>query len=144
MNGALAEQSAGPVDRIKDHVSKIGSGVTPSGGAGAYLDAGGPLLRSQNVHFDGLRLDDGVCIAEKTHDEMSGSKLRAMSRAADKTSSPARRAGRGRGGCLLSVEVRWHPLYAGASEPCSARDQPRLTWPDEKRNRPSCLSWRWR
>ena len=34
MNGALTEQSAWPVDRIKDHVSKIGSGVTPSGGAG--------------------------------------------------------------------------------------------------------------
>lgn len=77
MNGALAEQSACPVDRIKDHVSKIGSGVTPSGGAAAYLDAGVPLLRSQNVHFDGLRLDDVAYIADETHDQMSSSKLRA-------------------------------------------------------------------
>jgi type I restriction enzyme S subunit len=72
----LATQSVWIVDRIKDHVSKIGSGVTPSGGAASYLDAGIPLLRSQNVHFDGLRLDDVAYIADETHDEMSGSKLR--------------------------------------------------------------------
>lgn len=72
----LAAQSTWPIDRIKDHVSKIGSGITPSGGAAAYLDAGIPLLRSQNVHFDGLRLDDVAYIANETHDEMNGSKLR--------------------------------------------------------------------
>ena len=73
----LAAQSVWPVDRIKDHVWKIGSGVTPSGGSASYLDAGIPLLRSQNVHFDGLRLDDVAFIAEETHEEMSGTKLRA-------------------------------------------------------------------
>jgi type I restriction enzyme S subunit len=73
----LAAQSVWPVDRIKDHVWKIGSGVTPSGGSASYLDVGVPLLRSQNVHFDGLRLDDVAYIADETHDEMSGSKLRA-------------------------------------------------------------------
>jgi len=73
----LAAQTVWPVDRIKDHAWKIGSGVTPSGGAASYLDAGIPLLRSQNVHFDGLRLDDVAYIAEETHEEMSGSKLRA-------------------------------------------------------------------
>lgn len=78
MNGSLAEQSVWPVDRIKDHVSKIGSGITPSGGAASYLDVGVPLLRSQNVHFDGLRLDDVAYISAETHDEMSGSKLRAQ------------------------------------------------------------------
>ena len=64
MSGSLAEQSVWPVDRIKDQVSKIGSGVTPSGGAASYLDDGVPLLRSQNVHFDGLRLDDVVLMTE--------------------------------------------------------------------------------
>jgi len=73
----LAAQTVWPVDRIKDHVWKIGSGVMPSGGAASYLDAGIPLLRSQNVHFDGLRLDDVAYIAEETHEEMSGTKLRA-------------------------------------------------------------------
>jgi len=73
----LAAKSAWPLDRIKDHVLKIGSGITPSGGAASYLDAGIPLLRSQNVHFDGLRLDDVAYIAKETHEEMSGTKLRA-------------------------------------------------------------------
>ena len=77
MNGLLAAQSVWPVERIKNHISKIGSGITPSGGAAGYLDVGVPLLRSQNVHFDGLRLDDVAYIAEETHDEMSGSKVRA-------------------------------------------------------------------
>ena len=77
MKDPLAAQSVWPVDRIKDHTVKIGSGVTPSGGSAGYLDAGVPLLRSQNVHFDGLRLDDVAYIAEETHDEMSGSKLHA-------------------------------------------------------------------
>jgi type I restriction enzyme S subunit len=71
----LASQSAWPVDRIKDHSSKIGSGVTPTGGSASYLDDGIPLLRSQNVHFDGLRLEDVAYISEETHNEMSGSKL---------------------------------------------------------------------
>lgn len=66
---------AWPSDRIKDHAQKIGSGITPSGGAASYLDTGIPLLRSQNVHFDGLRLDDVAYIAEETHEEMSGTKL---------------------------------------------------------------------
>ena len=73
----LAAQTVWPVDRIKDHAWKIGSGVTPTGGAASYLDAGIPLLRSQNVHFDGLRLDDVAYIAQETHDAMSGTKLRA-------------------------------------------------------------------
>ncbi len=77
MSSTLAEQSTWPVDRVKDHVFKIGSGITPSGGSASYLDSGVPLLRSQNVHFDGLRLDDVAYIADQTHDEMSGSKLRA-------------------------------------------------------------------
>jgi hypothetical protein len=72
MSGSLAEQSVWPVDHIKDHAWKIGSGVTPSGGPAAYLDAGIPLLRSQNVHFDGIRLEDVAYIAEETHDEMRG------------------------------------------------------------------------
>lgn len=71
----LAAQTVWPVDRIKDHALKIGSGITPSGGAASYLDTGIPLLRSQNVHFDGLRLDDVAYIAQETHEEMSGTKL---------------------------------------------------------------------
>jgi type I restriction enzyme S subunit len=64
-----------PVERIKDVTSKITSGVTPEGGAANYLDAGVPLLRSQNVHFDGLRLDDVAYISAETHADMAGSQL---------------------------------------------------------------------
>jgi type I restriction enzyme S subunit len=46
------------VRRLKFVTSKIGSGVTPRGGASVYVDEGVMLLRSQNVHFDGLELSD--------------------------------------------------------------------------------------
>ncbi len=64
------------VERIKDVVAKIGSGITPEGGATSYLDEGIPLLRSQNVHFDGLRLDDVAYISPETHAEMANSQLK--------------------------------------------------------------------
>lgn len=63
------------VDRLKFYVSKIGSGVTPKGGAATYVDEGVPLIRSQNVHDDGLRLDDVSFITEDVHEDMSNSQL---------------------------------------------------------------------
>ena len=63
------------VKKLKHLVLKVGSGVTPKGGASAYEKDGIPLLRSQNVHFDGLRLDDVAYISQETHDSMSGSKV---------------------------------------------------------------------
>lgn len=62
--------------RVKDITEKITSGVTPEGGASSYLDSGIPFLRSQNVHFDGLRLDDVAYISAETHAEMNGSQLK--------------------------------------------------------------------
>ena len=64
-----------PTDRIKDCAVKLGSGITPSGGAASYLETGIPLLRSQNVHFDGLRLDDVAFISEEMNAGMSGTQL---------------------------------------------------------------------
>ncbi len=66
---------AWPTDRIKDLTSKIGSGVTPSGGAASYVKSGIPLLRSQNIHFDGLHLDDVAFITEETHAGMAGTQV---------------------------------------------------------------------
>ncbi len=66
-----------PVERVKDVATKITSGVTPEGGSAGYLDEGVPLLRSQNVHFDGLRLDDVAFISHETHADMSGSQLKS-------------------------------------------------------------------
>ena len=45
--------------RIGELASKIGSGATPRGGVKAYKLSGTPLLRSLNVHFDGVR-DEGI------------------------------------------------------------------------------------
>jgi len=65
------------VKKLKYLVSKIGSGVTPKGGASTYQPSGIPLLRSQNIHFDGLRLDDVAFISEEIHEGMSGSKVQS-------------------------------------------------------------------
>jgi type I restriction enzyme S subunit len=76
VHSIFTENSAWPFERIKDIATKIGSGVTPEGGASGYLDSGIPLLRSQNVHFDGLRLDDVAYISDETHAEMANSQLK--------------------------------------------------------------------
>jgi type I restriction enzyme, S subunit len=63
------------VKRLKDYTTKIGSGVTPKGGADVYEESGVPLFRSQNIHFDGLRLDDVAYITNDVHQSMSGSRV---------------------------------------------------------------------
>lgn len=62
--------------RLKFCVTKVGSGVTPRGGAEVYQDEGIIFLRSQNVHNDGLRLDNVSYISEEINSEMKGSKVR--------------------------------------------------------------------
>jgi type I restriction enzyme, S subunit len=52
--------------------SKTGSGSTPRGGQASYQAVGVPLLRSQNIYSDGLRLDDVAYIDEETHGRMAG------------------------------------------------------------------------
>jgi len=58
------------VTKVKWLVSKIGSGKTPRGGSEVYKDDGIPFLRSQNIHFDGLKLEDVVYINEEIHEDM--------------------------------------------------------------------------
>ncbi|MDD2758722.1 MAG: restriction endonuclease subunit S [Methylomonas sp.] len=64
------------VKRIGDISLKVGSGITPKGGSTIYLESGIPLLRSQNIHFSGLKIDDVVFISEETHQEMKGSQVK--------------------------------------------------------------------
>ncbi|MCE5214408.1 MAG: restriction endonuclease subunit S [Methanobacterium sp.] len=59
--------------KLKLFVSKIGSGVTPKGGASVYVEEGIALLRSQNVHFDGLRLKNVSYITEEINKTMLNS-----------------------------------------------------------------------
>lgn len=56
--------------------SKFGSGITPRGGATIYEEAGVPFLRSQNIHFDGLRIKDVARITPEMHGELSASHVR--------------------------------------------------------------------
>lgn len=78
VEGAFSpEVSAGRWLRVKDVASKVGSGKTPRGGADAYVAEGVAFLRSQNVHNDGLRLDDVAFISPETDQEMSGTRVMA-------------------------------------------------------------------
>ena len=63
--------------RIKDFTTKVGSGVTPRGGAEVYRSEGIPLFRSQNVTNEGLLLDDIAYISKEIHESMSSTRLRA-------------------------------------------------------------------
>ena len=63
------------ITKLKGKTSKIGSGVTPLGGSQVYTKDGIPFIRSQNVHFDGLHLEDIAYISQKIHDEMTSTKL---------------------------------------------------------------------
>jgi type I restriction enzyme S subunit len=64
-----------PAVRLKYVVDKIGSGKTPLGGSQAYVRTGVMLLRSQNVHFDGLHLEDVVSIDEDTDAAMASTRV---------------------------------------------------------------------
>ena len=61
--------------RIKDLATKVGSGVTPKGGASVYQNNGIPLFRSQNVTNGGFLLDDIAYISEEIHKSMIGTRL---------------------------------------------------------------------
>ena len=63
------------VVRLGDGVTHVGSGVTPRGGKSAYTASGITFLRSQNVHFDGLRLEDVVYIPSETDNAMVRSRV---------------------------------------------------------------------
>lgn len=62
--------------RIKDYTTKVGSGVTPRGGAETYLDKGIPLFRSQNVTNDGFLLEDIAYISEEVDEIMKGTRVK--------------------------------------------------------------------
>ncbi len=64
------------VRRLGYLATKFGSGITPRGGATVYKEYGIPFLRSQNIHFDGLRLRDVARIPPSLHWELSGSHVK--------------------------------------------------------------------
>ena len=55
------------VAQIGEVASKVGSGITPTGGERVYKREGRPFLRSQNVGWGGLLLDDVAFIDDAIH-----------------------------------------------------------------------------
>jgi len=53
--------------RLGDLCLKVSSGSTPAGGKAVYKEKGVSFIRSQNVHNDGLVLDNVAFIDEATH-----------------------------------------------------------------------------
>ncbi|QOJ27797.1 MAG: restriction endonuclease subunit S [Ignavibacteriales bacterium] len=62
--------------RLKFCVTKVGSGITPRGGAEVYQDEGVIFLRSQNIHNEGLRLESVSFISEEINADMENSQVR--------------------------------------------------------------------
>lgn len=55
--------------------TKVGSGITPRGGDQNYKAEGRPFMRSQNVGWGRLLLDDIVFIDESTHASFDGTEI---------------------------------------------------------------------
>ena len=64
------------VAALRHLATKFGSGVTPRGGATVYETTGIPFLRSQNVHFDGLRLEGVARIPLDLHLALKGTHVK--------------------------------------------------------------------
>ncbi len=60
---------------INDLAVHVGSGITPTGGSNVYKREGVIFIRSQNVTFDGLLLDDVAYINERIHRMMARSEV---------------------------------------------------------------------
>ncbi len=56
--------------------SKVGSGITPTGGDNNYKQAGRPFVRSQNVGWGILLLDDVAYIDEETHTSFDSTEIK--------------------------------------------------------------------
>lgn len=53
-----------PMTHVGVVTTKVGSGKTPRGGREVYVSEGVPIIRSQNVRDEGIRLDDVAFISE--------------------------------------------------------------------------------
>lgn len=62
--------------QIRDIATKIGSGITPTGGINRYKVTGRPFVRSQNVGWGTLLLADLCFIDDSTHHEFPATELR--------------------------------------------------------------------
>lgn len=63
------------VAKVKNGVTKVGSGKTPLGGVESYADKGILFLRSQNIYDTGLVLESPTYITAEVDEEMKGTRV---------------------------------------------------------------------
>lgn len=61
-----------PTKPLVSLTSKVGSGATPRGGRAAYPERGVPLIRSQNVHFDGFHAEGLAFLNDTQAQQLAG------------------------------------------------------------------------
>jgi len=61
---------------LGDKAEKVGSGITPTGGQRVYKQEGRPFMRSQNVGWGTLLLDDIAFIDDATHSTFPDTEIR--------------------------------------------------------------------
>jgi len=61
---------------LQELVSKIGSGITPKGGSNIYKTQGRPFVRSQNIGWGNLKLDDIAYIEEAVHQTFPNTEIK--------------------------------------------------------------------
>jgi type I restriction enzyme S subunit len=62
-------------EKLEDKTKKVGSGITPTGGDKNYKQSGRPFVRSQNIGWGEVLLDDVAFIDEETHNSFSSTQL---------------------------------------------------------------------
>lgn len=76
----VSEVGVIPVDwdvyYLGDKTVKIGSGITPTGGSRIYKTEGRPFLRSQNIGWGTLSLDDVAYIDDIIHDTFKSTEIK--------------------------------------------------------------------
>jgi len=64
------------VFQLDELIVKVGSGITPTGGANVYKADGRPLVRSQNIGWGKLLLDDIAFIDDETHQTFPNTEIK--------------------------------------------------------------------
>jgi type I restriction enzyme, S subunit len=64
-------------DYLGDNTTKVGSGITPTVGVKVYRQEGRPFLRSQNIGWGTLLLDDIAFIDDATHKTFKATEIEA-------------------------------------------------------------------
>ena len=63
-------------DLLGNLATRVGSGITPTGGERVYVTEGRPFLRSQNVGLGVLILEDLAFITDEIHTSFAGSQIK--------------------------------------------------------------------